>query len=124
MQDRVQTILRKSFGGLSSEYYFRHFIFGLVITALFTAVMIKGGNVRYLLVLTMIVNTLLYPYARFVYESIVSFIMGNNVLFVNAVILFFWKIMTVMFCWWLAIFIAPIGLGYIYFRQQKLNGRN
>ncbi|WVV47296.1 hypothetical protein THH46_21410 [Pseudomonas sp. NA13] len=31
------------------------------------------------LIVLAIINTLLYPYSRFVYESVVGYIMGNNV---------------------------------------------
>lgn len=65
------------------------------------------------------INTFLYPYSRFVYESIVSFIMGNNVFFVNAIFMVVVKIFTMLLCWSFAIFIAPIGLAYLYYHHSK-----
>jgi len=66
-----------------------------------------------------VICTLLYPYSRFVYESIVGFIMGNNAFFVKAYILIVVKLFTMAICWTLSIFIAPIGLAYLYFHHSE-----
>lgn len=66
-----------------------------------------------------VISTLLYPYSRFVYESIIGFVLGNNVFFLNAVIMMIAKLITMLLCWLLAIFIAPIGLAYLYFYHSK-----
>jgi hypothetical protein len=66
-----------------------------------------------------VVSTLLYPYARFVYESVVGFIMGENVFFVNALLMLGAKIITMFVCWFLAIFIAPLGLLYLYWYHSR-----
>ncbi len=46
----------------------------------------KVGNVIFF-----VINALLYPYARFVYEQVVSFIMGENV-FINAIVMLMAKV--------------------------------
>lgn len=66
-----------------------------------------------------LVSIPLYPYSRFVYESIVGFIMGQNIIFTNAVLFFVLKITTMFMCFFLAVFIAPIGLLYLYSRGIK-----
>ena len=66
-----------------------------------------------------ILNTLLYPYARFVYETVVGFVMGNNVFFVNAFFMLITKIMTMVLCWAGAVFIAPVGLLYLYEHHSR-----
>lgn len=66
-----------------------------------------------------LVSTLLYPYSRFVYESIAGFIMGKNVFFVNAIVMMMAKIFTMVMCWAAAIIIAPIGLLYLYIHHSK-----
>ncbi len=67
-----------------------------------------------------IINTLLYPYSRFVYESIVGFIMGENIFFVNAIFMIFLKFITMTICWVFALFVAPIGLAYLYYYHSKV----
>ena len=50
------------------------------------------GRASILVALVFVANALIYPYSRFVYESIVDFIFGNNVFFVNALFLLATKI--------------------------------
>lgn len=111
--------LQKTFGGLSAPYYSRHLFFGLVFAAIFLLSIRSLPGAKSLAVLLCVVNTLLYPYARFVYEGVVGFILGNNVFFVSAVPMLLVKAMTMFICWMLAICIAPIGLAYLYFRSSR-----
>ena len=115
----MQNFLAKTFGGLSRPYYFRHFVFGLIFPIfifwmLSHSKLPSGGHAfPFALVTIAVVNTLLYPYARFVYEGVIGFFMGDNVLFVNVFIALWWKLVTMTLCWAVAIFVAPIGLGYL-----------
>ena len=72
------------------------------------------------MVISIVLSTLLYPYSRFLYESIVGFIMGENVFFVNAFIMLILKVFTIATCWVFAIFAAPIGFAYLYYRRNKV----
>ena len=65
------------------------------------------------------VSTFLYPYSRFVYESVVGFLMGENVFYFNAFVMLFAKLFTMLMCWSFAIVVAPIGLAYLYFHHSK-----
>ena len=71
------------------------------------------------MIFLMLINTVLYPYSRFVYESVVGFIMGNNIFITNAVMLLAAKLFTMALCWGAAIFIAPVGLAYLYYQHSK-----
>lgn len=112
----------KTFGGLTTSYYVRQFIFGSLFAILILSVaanssaglMGKPG-----LIVMSIICTLLYPYSRFVYESVVGYIMGNNVFFVNAVLMLAVKVTTMIMCWSFAIFVAPVGLAYLYWRNSR-----
>ncbi|ROZ71270.1 hypothetical protein [Ramlibacter sp. WS9] len=55
-----------------------------------------------------------YPYARFLYESIVDFILGRSVFYVNAGVLLLFKLLTMYLCWFGAMPVAPIDLIHIY----------
>jgi len=116
----MNTLFAKSFGGLSRPYYFRHLLFGLIFPAfVFFFASNAGKPIPYHLILFSLVSTVLYPYARFVYEGVMNFILGNNVFFVNAIVMMFAKFSTMLICWAFAIFIAPIGLVYLYFRHSR-----
>ena len=121
--------LTKTFGGLSKQYYFRQLFFGLIFFAYLTFMYwqyyqrtedFSGFLLGMAINLSLL---LLYPYARFVYESIVGFILGDNLFAVNALIMLLVKFITMAMCYVLAFFIAPVGLLYLYFyhsKQEKL----
>ena len=116
----MHPVITKTLGGLSPQYYFRHFVFGFAFPVLFYFIASNGPHpIQLGMVVLIVVNTLLYPYSRFVYESIVNFVMGENVLFVNVFLMLFVKLMTMLLCWGFAIFIAPIGLAYLYYHHSK-----
>lgn len=111
--------LSKTFGGLSPQYYFRQLVFGGLITAFFLYMQMQskaGFEPKFILIL--VVNTALYPYARFVYESVIDFVLGKNVFIVNAFMLLITKAFTMLICWSLGMLIAPVGLLYLYFRNR------
>ncbi|MDP3759723.1 MAG: hypothetical protein Q8R01_04305 [Ramlibacter sp.] len=112
----MASLFWKTFGGLSAAYYFRHFFFGLMFPVLTYFGLRDNLYPPPLLPTSALVaaNTLLYPYARFVYESIVQFFLGENVFYVNSGVLLFCKFLTMLLCWFFALFIAPIGLLYLY----------
>ena len=126
------SFLSKTLGGLSKAYYIRQFLFGLIFFA-FMVVMgynsySRTGNPSIFLtnIILGLVCLFLYPYSRFVYESIIEYILGNNAFFVNAVLMLIIKFITMMLCFMFAIFIAPIGLTYLYFyhsKQEKLQNQ-
>jgi len=116
----MHPFIAKTFGGLSPSYYFRQFVFGLIFPALILAVLSNSHQpFQISLIFFIIVSGFLYPYSRFVYERIVEFIMGGNVFFVNAIMMLGVKFGTMTLCYCFSIFIAPVGLIYLYFYHSK-----
>ncbi|MFK3973755.1 hypothetical protein ACI2KS_23870 [Pseudomonas sp. NPDC087358] len=118
----MQSFFAKSFGGLNASYYIRQFLFGATFAALILWVVgsAPGGlSAKPGLAIFVVINTLLYPYSRFVYESVVGYIMGNNVFFVNALLMLLVKAITMSMCWSFAIFVAPVGLAYLFWRNSR-----
>ena len=109
------------FKGLTIEYYLRQLFFGALFLGLFTWILLQGDEIKYALLVFYVINTLLYPYSRFAYERIISFILGDTVLFSNIIVFTALKLITMVICWTFAIFIAPIGLLFIYFYQKRSN---
>lgn len=118
----MRQIFAKTFGGLTPSYYMRQLIFGSLFAILILSVaanspsglMSKPG-----LIVMAIICTLLYPYSRFVYESVVGYVMGDNVFFVNALLMLMVKVFTMAMCWSFAIFVAPVGLAYLYWHHSR-----
>jgi hypothetical protein len=65
-----------------------------------------------------LVNTLLFPFAKLVWNNVRDFILGDTVLISSAMFLFMGKFFINGTLWSLAIFIAPIGIGYLWFRNR------
>lgn len=111
---------RKTLGGLKASYYIRHFIFGALISAFFIYISMQSPNgVKLENIIFFVINALLYPYARFVYEQIIGFIMGENIFFINAIVMLTVKVITMCLCWIFSVFIAPVGLIYLYYYHSK-----
>jgi hypothetical protein len=117
----MQEIFNRTFGGLTRTYYLRQLFFGslFMVFIVFMATRSKTASLPVAVIALSVLNTLLYPYARFAYEGVVGFIVGNNVFYVNALVMLFVKYLTMGLCWCFALFIAPLGLIYLYFRHSK-----
>jgi hypothetical protein len=112
--------LYKTFGGLTPQYYLRQLFFGALLAAFILFMTTHGVHpIKIGVLFFIVINTLLYPYSRFIYESFISFIVGENMFFVNAIFMLITKLFTIAMCWALAIFIAPIGLAYLYFHHTR-----
>lgn len=117
----MNRVLSNTFGGLSKSYYLRQLFFSLLMLSMaaYLENMSKNPHARdFLFYSYLVVSTFLYPYSRFVYESITGFIMGENVFFVNAILMLIVKAITMLLCWGYSIIIAPVGLIYLYFRNK------
>ena len=116
----MYAMIRRSFGGLTADYYIRHLILGAMVPVLlFVTSGPRAVSMPASLYLAVVVNTLLYPYARFVYERVIGFVMGRNVFIVNAILALVVKAVTMAFCWSVAIVLGPIGLLWLYFKRQS-----
>jgi hypothetical protein len=118
----MHPIILKTFGGLTSQYYFRQFFFGLgMAVTIYLVVGMGKHEVPIAMTIFMVLSTLLYPYSRFVYESVINFIVGDNMFFTSIPLMLLIKWITISMCWAFAIFIAPIGLAYLYYHHSKAN---
>jgi hypothetical protein len=111
--------VKKSFRGLSREYYLRQLFFSSLILVVFLYALIGSDRIHYDFMMFSVINTLLYPYARFVYESCVRFILGENIIILPLRLHLIGKLFTILMCWWCAPFISPVGLVYLAMRKDE-----
>lgn len=117
---RIPSVIRKTLGGLTPRYYFRQLFFALLLAVFVFLASIHGGrSLSVERLIFIVISTLLYPYSRFVYERIVGFIIGESVFVVNAMAMLLAKLLTMMLCWMFALFLAPVGLAYLYYHHRK-----
>lgn len=118
----MHPVLARSVGGLPPGYYVRQFLFGLLFPVVLFLFSTHGKAVLALplhLQVILALDTLLYPYSRFVYGSVVSYIVGDTVLVLPAFVYGAVKLFTMLFCWGFAFFVAPVGLVWLYFRNVR-----
>lgn len=116
----MKNFIKKTFGGLSTQYLFRQYFFGVAIAALLSYVTMQSpSGANHSGILLFVINAALYPYARFVYETIVNFITGNHVFYFPLPIMLIAKTFSMALCFAFAIFIAPVGLIYLYVYHTK-----
>ena len=108
--------------GLRKEYLIRQYFFGLGMAAVAVwFVLTFNKNSEHLLLIFgfFVLNTLLYPYARYAYEMILEWILGRNVFLFEAWFFVLGKAILMFLCWWFAIFLAPVGFFLIWMHQKK-----
>lgn len=116
----MKDILAKTFGGLTNQYLARQLFFGIAMAVAFIALTQRGpAGPGAGFIVMMLTCAVLYPYSRFVYESIFNFLIGDNFFMLPAVPMMMAKIFTMIVCFALAPLIAPIGLAYLYFRHGR-----
>lgn len=118
----MHPVLARSFGGLPPGYYVRQLLFGLFFPVFLFLSSTHGKAVLALplhLQVILALDTLLYPYSRFVYESVTGYIVGNTVLVFPAILYGSVKLLTMLFCWGFAFFVAPVGLVWLYYRNGR-----
>ena len=121
----MRKIFKYTFGGLDNKYYFRQMFFSLVMFSMFIAPLISSHFLdefpayKIEAIILDIINVILYPYSRFLYERIIGFLFDDNVLFIPVIVLLPVKLLTMFFCWGAAIIIAPISLVYLYFSNSR-----
>lgn len=117
----MNDVFRKTLGGLCRAYHLRQLFFGSLFLALICVVTLHGSyKTMWPMLAYATICTLLYPYSRFVYESVVSYIVGENVFFVTAIVMLMTRCLTMSLCWVFSPFVAPIGLLYLYWHHTKL----
>jgi hypothetical protein len=118
----MKTILAKTFGGLDKAYYFRQLFFGALLPVFIIFISSQSPTAKPMPVSAMFyfgINTLLYPYSKFVWDSVKDFLMGNTVITLALPLFLLVKLFTIVICWGLAIFVAPIGLIWLWWHHSK-----
>jgi hypothetical protein len=112
----MHAILARTFGALAPSCYLRHFVFGLLVPALYIFVLSRPGSVHLGMAAMFTLNAFLYPYSRVLYEALMSFILGDHGYQASIFVLAIFKLFTMAACWIFGVFLAPVALVYLYFR--------
>lgn len=113
--------MKRLFGGLDVQYMIRAYILGAIFFAIVTTMTINrnAGAGEVAVVLGYFgLCTLLFPFAKLVWDRLKAIILGETFLILPIVFLYPAKIMVNAFLWGFALFVAPFGMAYIWFQTK------
>jgi len=64
------------------------------------------------------VNTLVFPFAKIVWDALKGFVLGETIIVQSVAVMFVGKYMVNGILWTLAIFVAPIGVTYLLYKSR------
>ena len=103
---------RTVFTSLHPAYLIRQYIFSGIVTAFFYFSSPDTAPTSFYVFLGL--NFLLYPFAMFVYDSIVSLLMGNNVWITSGIFAFIWDFCIILLVYFFRVGLALIGILLLY----------
>ncbi|HHF2906887.1 TPA: hypothetical protein ACPJZ5_004752 [Vibrio diabolicus] len=116
----MKKAILNAFSGLDKSYLTKQYIIGILVCVVYVFIVRKyGQGLGLYTLLSFAINTLLYPYSRYLFESLIKFLFGNTRFDKSSGVLMVLKLLSVVFCWSTALFIAPFGLLYIHFRGSR-----
>lgn len=113
--DKVKNI----FKSMDNSWLIRHYLFSFAFLIVLT---INGKDSQSFFpigFLFFLLSSLLYPFAMFVYESLINLIVGDNLFILPLIPMLIWKFVRFVFIFILAIPIGVIGFIYLYLKLNK-----
>jgi len=115
----MHPLIDRTVGALRPRVYLRHLFFGCLLALPTIWVMQhspRGLELGPMLFLA--ISALLYPYARYAYESVIDFFLGDNFFVLPAVLVLIVKGITMTFCFVGAIMVAPVGWMILWYQTR------
>ncbi len=109
--------IKELFASLNASYLMRQYVFGFICYALLIYINKDTLNAQIIVILT--ISLLLYPFAMFVYDSIVNFLLGDNIVFKSLGLTIILGVIKTVGIFVFSIFIAPVGIIYLYLTRGK-----
>lgn len=119
----MMSFYSRTVGALQPAYVVRAYVIGFALLALVAWVRLHapsnhGRTDTYVSLGYLFVCSLLFPFAKFVWDELRDVALGGNVFFINGLIALILKVFINGLLWAFAVFIAPIGLLYLWFRTR------
>lgn len=112
--------LRRIFGSVDRAYLIRAYIISFAIFAFCAAIFSRDTHQTHPFEwVFFIVNTILFPFSKLVWDEIMALLLGRNMFFLPAIFLMLAKLMINIFLWGGAIFVAPLGILWLWYRTRE-----
>lgn len=102
---------------MTTHYYMRQLMFACALFAF--ACTTQGKHLTSATFAFLTASTLLYPFAKYLYDSMMGFLMGNNLFILPAVPHLIIKGMMVLLLWFGALLFAPFGIALVNHQRLK-----
>ena len=117
--------LKRIFGGISTQYMVRAYVlgaifFGLVVVLLTSGLKPDGAGTGRMAVLIgyFAICTLLFPFSKLVWDQLKAMALGETFLILPVIFLYPAKFIVNYLLWGFALFVAPFGMAYIWFKTK------
>ncbi|MBP2621369.1 hypothetical protein ACVRXQ_10630 [Streptococcus panodentis] len=107
------------FKSLDRSWLIRHYLFSFAFFALLVYLTVSNPRPSYPALFLFLLFSLFYPFAMFVYESIVKLVMGDSIFLIPILVILIWKIVRFFMIWLFSLPIGIIGLIYLYFAVNR-----
>lgn len=116
------SFFRRIFGGVQPSFLVRSYLIGLIFFVVAISMPLGAepkNSAHIVLIMYAALSTVLFPFAKLSWDELRDLVFGNNVIFMNAVSLLMLKWTVNILLWASAIFIAPVGILYLWFRTRQ-----
>ncbi len=117
----MKNFLTVVFSSVEPSYLKRQYFFGTIVTILFFfASVTTSGSTPILIWIWLPLNLLFYPFSVIVFDSIMELFFGNSILIGNFIFMSILSLIKIFILYFFSIFIAPIGMIYIYYSSTSI----
>ncbi len=113
-------VLKSIFGMLNPRYLVRAYLIGLVLSLTMIAMLLnmETGKSPAPTIALFVINLLVFPFAKLVWDQFRDFAMGRTVIFQSLPLHFAGKFFVNLMLLGFAMFIAPLGILYLWLKSR------
>lgn len=109
--------IKKVFSTIDTGWLIRHYLFAIIFVVFFANIGALKLNIFN--ILGWGISMIFYPFAMFIYEQIVRFIVGDHFFILPIKWMFVWKVVRMFVILTLSIPIGLIGFAYFYYKINQ-----
>jgi len=109
---------KRTFGTIDRRYLARSYLISMLYFCIMFPFFLHP-DLSPIITIFITLNTLLFPFSKIVWDASKAFVLGETIIVQNALALFVAKYLINAILWSASIFIAPIGIAYLFFKSKQ-----
>ena len=109
---------KRIFGTIDRRYMIRSYLISMLYFGIMLPFLLHP-DLSPIITIIIIINTLLFPFSKIVWDTSKAFVLGETIIVQNALAHFVAKYLINGILWSASIFIAPIGIAYLFFKSKQ-----